>query len=52
MICILLKSRIQIAGQVCIIVWSLMKVPFDKQRTLSEAEEGKLDNDKHMYTIL
>lgn len=51
MICILLEPRIQIAGQVCIIARSPMKGPIDKQGTLPEAEEGKLDNDKHMYTI-
>lgn len=27
------------------------KDPTDKQGILSEAEEGKLDNDRHMYTI-
>lgn len=28
----------------------MKKVPIDKQGILSEAEEGKLDNDRHMYT--
>lgn len=27
------------------------KDPIDTQRILSEAEEGKLGNDTHMYTI-
>lgn len=29
----------------------MKRVPTDKQGILSEAEEGKLDNDRHMYTI-